>query len=108
MERRLRQFSRKEADLNMMKQAVEINEKSYKNFISRLEETRILDAMDDSKLVSVVVIEKPFRPLKPAKPKKALNLMIGVILGAALSLFYALFYDYFFTAKKGSADVPQQ
>ncbi len=109
IEAELRDFSKKEATLQMLKQAVEINEKSYKNFVSRLEETRILEAMDNQKLVSVAVIEKPMKPVKPAKPKKALNILVGIILGAALSFFYALFHDYFFPKnrgfQKGTADV---
>ncbi len=103
IENQLKGFSKKEAVLNMLKENVEINEKSYKNFIGRLEETRILEAMDNQKMVSIAVIEKPFLPVKPVRPKKGLNILIGVILGSALSLSYALFYDYLFVSKKGTS-----
>ncbi len=109
IEEHLQRFSNKEAALQMLKEAVEINEKSYKNFVDKLEETRILEAMDNQKLVSVAVIEKPMKPVKPAKPNKALNIMVGIILGAAFSFFYALFHDYLVLnnkrSDKGAADV---
>ncbi|NPA95767.1 MAG: hypothetical protein GXO58_10125, partial [Thermodesulfobacteria bacterium] len=96
---RLRELSEKETMLDILKQSVEVNEESYKNFVKRLEETRILDAMDNQKMVSVAIIEKPMKPIKPAKPNKTINLLVGFILGAALSFCYALFHDYFINNK---------
>ncbi len=104
IEQELEEFGNTEPELNMLTQEVEINEKSYRNFINKLEKTRILDAMDSQKIVNVVVIEQPIKPVKPIKPRKKINLLVGVILGAAASFAYALFYDNLFTPWKGKQD----
>jgi len=95
IEEQLKGFSKQEAALNILKEAVDINEKTYKNFANKLEEMRILDAMDDQKMVNVAIIEKPLKPVKPASPRKGLNMLVGIILGLAFSFAYALFHDYF-------------
>ncbi len=104
IERDLEEFSSAEPEMNMLLKDVEINEKSYENFASKLEETRILDAMDTQKIVNVVVIEKPVKPIKPVKPRKKINLLVGAILGTAMSLAYALFFDLLFGAWKAKQD----
>ena len=104
LEHELEEFGNTEPEMNMLLQDVEINEKSYRNFISKLEKTRILDAMDSQKIVNAVVIEQPVRPIKPIKPKKKINLLVGIILGMAASFAYALFYDHLFTPWKSKQD----
>ncbi len=104
IEQELEEFGNTEPELNMLLQDVEIHEKSYRNFISKLEKTRILDAMDSQKIVNAVVIEQPVKPIKPIKPRKKINLLVGIILGAAASFAYALFYDHLFTSWKSRQD----
>lgn len=104
LENELEEFGNTEPELNMLRQDVEINESSYRNFISKLEKTRIMDAMDSQKIVNTVVIEQPVKPVKPVKPRKKINLLVGIILGAAASFAYALFYDHLFTPWKGKQD----
>ncbi len=97
LENQLEELGDSESEFHILNQQVEINEKNYKSFISKLEETRILDAMDNQKIVNAVVIEHPVKPVKPVKPKKKINILVGIILGAAASFSYALFYDHLFT-----------
>ncbi len=100
----LEKYGDVEPELNMLMKDVEITESNYENFVAKLEETRILEAMDTHKIVNVVVIEKPIKPIKPVKPKKKINLLVGIILGAALSFAYALFYDHLFRPWKVKQD----
>ncbi len=89
----LRQLTNMETRLEELNFRVETNRETYKNFTGKLEDSRIQDAMDSQKMVNVVVIEKPMVPAKPIRPRKKLNILVGIILGIACSLFYALFVE---------------
>ena len=82
-----------------MQLQAEAAEENYTNSVSKLEETRVLDEMDRQKMVNVAVIEKPMVPIKPIKPRKKLNLLIGIILGVTCSFTYALVGNYLFNRK---------
>jgi len=90
----LQKFSKLEIELNRLDEEIESVESNYKHLEVKLGEARIQEAMDTEKMVNVVVIENPRVPVKPIKPNKQLRLLVGIILGAASSLFYALFTEY--------------
>lgn len=94
LKNRLQELSEKEIKLKRLQVQVDITEESYKNFMVKLEENMVDNAMDNRKMANVVVIEKPIMPIKPVKPRKKLNILVGIILGAAVSLAYALFAEY--------------
>ena len=93
LETQLQKLTAQESKFRELALQVETSELTYKSFVGKLEDSRIQDAMDRQKMVNVVVIEKPMMPTKPIKPKKKLNILVGIILGAAGSLFYALFLE---------------
>lgn len=96
----LQNFVAKEKQFKKLEREAETAEDNYTNFVSKLEETRILDEMDRQKMANVAVIEKPRIPVKPIKPRKKLNLLIGLILAVTSGLTYALVADYIFIEKK--------
>lgn len=95
----LQQLTENENKLKFLTLRVETTEAAYKNFLSRLEDSRIQNAMDQQKMVNVVVIEKPMLPVKPIKPNKKMNILVGVILGVAAGLFYTIFTEYVMVRK---------
>ncbi len=99
LNKQLQDFAEKEKTLKKLELEVEAAEENYTNFVSKLEASRILDEMDRLKMINVAVIEKPMVPIKPIKPRKKLNLLIGIILGITSSFTYALVADYFFSRK---------
>jgi capsular polysaccharide biosynthesis protein len=50
--------------------------------------------MDTEKMTSVSLIEPAQKPLKPISPKKLLNLVLGLFLGAFGGLGLAFFMEY--------------
>lgn len=54
---------------------------------------------------NIQVIDKAEVPLKPDKPKPAINMMIASVLGIMLSIFSIFTYEYFDNTVKTSADV---
>ncbi len=97
--KQLQNFAAKEKELKKLQLQAEAAEENYTNSVSKLEETRVLDEMDRQKMVNVAVIEKPMVPIKPIKPRKKLNLLIGIILGVTCSFTYALVGNYLFNRK---------
>jgi len=91
---RLQELSEQEVRFRDLSLRVEAVTKTYLNFLGRLEDSRIRDAMDSKKLANVVVIEEPLVPIKPIKPRKKLNILVGLILGVACSLSYGLLIDH--------------
>jgi uncharacterized protein involved in exopolysaccharide biosynthesis len=84
----LRQLDKEIASLDMseskiqnLKRELALNEKNYKTYSDRHEEARISDAMNRLKLSNISVIQTAFVPVKPIKPKKKINIMLGVLLG---------------------------
>lgn len=77
-----------------LKREVSNNDKNYRTYVDKLEDARISDDMNRQKMVNVSVIQAATIPAKPIKPKKALNILLGIILGAVSGLGYAFFSEY--------------
>jgi polysaccharide biosynthesis protein PslE len=56
----------------------------------RLADARYLEDLDQARIASLDVIEKPAATSKPVSPKKSLYLAAGVVLGGALAIFVLL------------------
>jgi uncharacterized protein involved in exopolysaccharide biosynthesis len=70
-------------DLNrQVKQSAE----NYQLYQKKEEEARITDELDQNKITNVSVAETPIRPQLPVRPNRPMNLVLGVFLGALLSM----------------------
>jgi uncharacterized protein involved in exopolysaccharide biosynthesis len=69
-------------------------EKNYQTYTEKSEEARISDDMNRSKMANVSVIQSAAVPAKPVKPKKLLNVLLGIVLGAVSGLGFAFFSEY--------------
>jgi uncharacterized protein involved in exopolysaccharide biosynthesis len=83
-----------EVELNQLQQQVDVNRENYRLYLTKFEESRISDAMDSEKITNVSVIEPARTPRKPVSPKKMLNLVLAIFLGAFGGLGLAFFLEY--------------
>lgn len=90
----LERFNRAEVDLNNLEHQVEINRQNYKLYLTKLEESRISNAMDMEKIANVSVIQPAQVPIKPVKPRKLLNIILSIFLGGIGGLGLAFFSEY--------------
>lgn len=99
LKNQIRQLNQRVAALDMseskiqeLKREVAINEKNYRTYADRHEEARISDEMNKQKLSNISVIQSAEVPAKPIKPKKKLNLFLGLLFGmfAAFGSAYVL------------------
>ena len=81
-------------ELNQLEQNIEVDRGNYRLYLSKVEESRISEAMDSEKIASVSLMGPARPPRKPVSPKVLLNLLIGIFLGIFGSLTLALFREY--------------
>ena len=67
---------------------------NYQLYKKKEEEARITDELDQSKITNVSVAEAPVQSQLPAKPNRPLNLILGVFLGALLSIGSVLIAEF--------------
>ena len=93
LDRKINTLDDKRNELRSLQREVEVNEKNYLTYVEKHEEARISDDLDQQKIVNISVIQAPVTPEKPVKPKKLLNLILGVLLGALSGLGFAFFRE---------------
>ena len=81
-------------ELKDLNREVSTNEANYKIYLEKKEEAQISDEMNRQKLANISVIQAAVVPSKPIKPKKVLNILLSVILGAVSGLGFAFFSEY--------------
>ena len=84
-----------ETELARLEQKLELDRQNYRLYLSKLEESRISDAMDKEKIVSVSILESATEPTDPTFPNIRLNLFFAVIIGFFGGLCIALMAEYF-------------
>ena len=90
----LENLNQVELELKELEQQIEVDRENYRLYLTKVEESRISDAMDTEKIASVSVIGLARPPQKPVSPKVILNILIGIFLGIFGSLSLALFREY--------------
>jgi polysaccharide biosynthesis protein PslE len=94
VDREIQSINLNEKELVGLKREVSNNDKNYRTYVDKVEEARISDDMNVQKMANVSVIQAAAVPANPVKPKKALNILLGVILGAVSGLGFAFFSEF--------------
>jgi polysaccharide biosynthesis protein PslE len=71
-----------------------LDEENYQLYVRKTEEGRVSNAMDLQKMVNISVVEPAQPPIKPAKPRMFLNIILAVFMGGALSIGAAFFSEH--------------
>ena len=90
----LDKLNRVEVELNQLEQEVDVQRENYRLYLTKFEESRISSAMDTEKITNVSLLEPASAPLKPVRPKKLLNLVLSIFLGAFGGLGLAFLMEY--------------
>ena len=80
--------------MDQLQQQVDVNRQNYRLYLTKFEESRISEAMDSEKITNVSVFEPARAPREPVSPKKMLNLILAIFLGAFGGLGLAFFMEY--------------
>ena len=94
LDKEIQTLDLRENQLQNLKRELATNEKNYKTYLEKVEEALISDDLNRLKMTNISVIQAASVPAKPIKPKKALNIALGIILGAVSGLGLAFFSEY--------------
>lgn len=92
-------------DLARLERQVKLDEEAYVSYVRTAEESRLSNALEQSKLMRLVVLEPASVPLEPVSPKRGQLLLFGLAGGLALGVGAAVARDRFDTTLKTAADV---
>jgi uncharacterized protein involved in exopolysaccharide biosynthesis len=91
--------------MNELEREVAINEANYKLYLTKFEEAKISESMDKQKIANVSVIEPAVPIMKPVKPKKRINVMIGGFLGLFAGIGMAFLMEFIHPVFRTREDV---
>ncbi len=94
--------NQKEIRYAVLEREVETNQSLYEIMLNKLKETQINESMGKS---SIRLIEPAARPESPIKPKKKLNIILGIILGLMSGVGLVFLMEYMETNIKTEEDV---
>lgn len=92
-------------DLARLERQVKLDEETYTSYVRSAEQSRLSNAMEQSKLLRLRIIEPAELPLQAVAPKKGQILAFALVGGLLLSLGLGLARDHFDTTLKSSVDV---
>lgn len=90
--KKLETVPEKALDLARLLRQKKVDEETYIMMTSKLEETKIQAA---ARSKNVFIIDKAIEPLSPVRPKKKLNLLLGVLIGLGLGVGLTFLLEYF-------------
>jgi len=93
--RQLEELSQKGVTADGLRREVRAAEEAFMLYQKKHEEARITAAMDQQRIVNVSIAQPAQRPLEPVAPRKALNLLLGLLLGGIGGLGLAFVNEHF-------------
>lgn len=97
-----------ELQMIQLERQVEMDTKIFRDELEILKRADSYQALDDSKVVSIDVVETPSYNSDPTKPNKPLNIILGIIFGLLGGLGIAFIIDYFDDSMKTNEDVKRR
>jgi len=94
IENDIQELAQKEYEYSKLSRGINDNREIYSMLLKQREDARISLAKLE-KGVKITVVSPPTIPFEPSKPKKALNIMLAIILGLFGGLGLAFMMDYF-------------
>ncbi len=89
--RRLEELPDKVLQLARLQRKEQVDEKTYIMLTQKLEEAKI---QESAQARNVRIIDAAIKPLKPVKPNKKMNLILGVLLGLGLGVGITFLIEY--------------
>ncbi len=84
-------MNRKAIDYSVLDREVQSSKQIYESLMQRAKETGVSTELKTS---NIRVVDAAERPRLPASPKKALNLLLGLLGGTMLGIGLAFFFEY--------------
>jgi uncharacterized protein involved in exopolysaccharide biosynthesis len=90
-------------ELERLETQATLAEEAYQNYQRKAEEARFSNAMDDSRIVNVTILERAVRPTESLAPPFSRNLLIGALAGIVFGAAVGFIRDYWDPSVKSAA-----
>lgn len=98
-------LSEKFIQYGILKREVETNRQVYDSLITKMKEQSLTEEMQT---VNVWIVEEAETPERPSKPRKALNILLGIMVGLFGGVGVAFFADYLDNTVKSPEDAEEK
>ncbi|MCJ7810123.1 MAG: polysaccharide biosynthesis tyrosine autokinase, partial [Desulfobulbaceae bacterium] len=85
------EMNKKAVQYGVLQRQAESARQMYEMLIKRFKETSLTEEM---KTGNIRIVDRAETPIKPVKPKKRLNLLLGLVVGLTLGIGLAFFLEY--------------
>src|SRR6202142_3070688 len=96
------EIAEKSVQYNILKREVDTNRGLYDGLLDRLKQAGVAAGLKES---NIRIVDAAVPPKKPAKPRVALNLSLGLLVGLAFGVGAALLQEHFDNSLKTTEDV---
>jgi len=72
--------------IERLERKVESDKEAYMSYVRKGEEARAAEALNQSQILNVSVVQDPTAPLEPISPRIMLNLITGLLFGLILAI----------------------
>ncbi len=104
----LLELSSHETNLLSLQREVDIANNEYQSYQENLQRAKISADLDSGRISNVNIVQPPTLSLVPIKPRKSLNLMLGLLIGITGGLALAFLREYFDSRMKSAEDVEEK
>jgi len=104
----LLELSSHETRLNSLQREIDIANNEYQQYRENLQRATISADLDSGRISNVSIVQPPSFSHVPIKPRKTLNLLLGLLLGLTGGLGLAFFREYFDSTIKDTEDVEKK
>jgi capsular exopolysaccharide synthesis family protein len=87
---------------------VGIQEDNYRKYSENLEQARIDDALETGKISNINVVQSATLPIRPVRPNRLLNIMLGLLIGIVGGIVIAFVSEYLDHSIKTPDEVEQK
>jgi uncharacterized protein involved in exopolysaccharide biosynthesis len=93
-EAELRSMIDAETTLTALERQQAVLDASYREYVAKLEDARILQLLEHDKISNIAVVQPATTPIKPVRPRKALNVALGILLGLVGGVSFAFLSEH--------------
>ncbi|MHC4203230.1 MAG: GumC family protein [Planctomycetota bacterium] len=91
---RLKTLNETEVTIRNLMREISVHETNYLRYTDNLEQARIEQAMEKQRIANINVVQQATLPVRPIRPKKSFNLMVGFFMATFGALTLAMLSQY--------------
>ena len=91
---RLKTLNETEVTIRNLMREINVHETNYLRYTDNLEQARIEQAMEKQRIANINVVQQATLPVRPVRPRKAFNLIVGFFMATFGALTLAMLFQY--------------